>query len=212
MRVLAPLEAHRLWAPVYDASPNPLLALETRVMSKVLPDVAGLRVIDVASGTGRWARRLRAAGARVISVDLCPEMLRQAPQPAVIADAGRLPLPDGCADLVLCAFAFAYLPPDLDEMVRIARPGGQVLISDLHPAAGAHGWKRSFRAGGEEIVAGSRSGSFDELRHPRLRLVKLLEATIGESERTYFEQAGKDELFERVRHVPAVYVARLVRL
>src|SRR4051794_25865318 len=124
MTNLPALEAHRLWAATYDTAPNPLLALEARLLRPMLPPVRDRSVIDVASGTGRWARHLAAEGANVVAVDLCPEMLDHAPRPAVLADAVKLPVRSGVADLVICAFGFSYMAPSLPELARITRIGG----------------------------------------------------------------------------------------
>ncbi len=40
--------AHRLWAATYDEAPNPLLALEGRLLKPLLPRTRGLLVVDVA--------------------------------------------------------------------------------------------------------------------------------------------------------------------
>lgn len=211
MRVLPPLEAHRLWAPVYDSTPNPLLALERRSVAPLMPGLAGLRVLDVAAGTGRWARYMKSRGAAVVSVDLCGSMILQAPAPSVIADAACLPFPDQWADLVLCAFAFDYMPPCLDELSRVTRTGGHVVVSDMHPEAAAHGWTRSFRSGDEVIAIQARGGTLADLHHPALRMTNLIEASFGEPERPYFIQAGKPAAFEDARAIPAIYVARWVK-
>lgn len=212
MKVMAPLEAHRLWAPVYDASDNPMLFLESRTLAPLLPDVRGMRVIDMAAGTGRWARTLKSLGASVVSVDLCAEMLSRAPRPAIIADACQMPFPDGYADLSICAFAFDYMPPCLDELKRVTRRGGYVFVSDMHPAAAAHGWTRSFRSSDEVIAIRARGGSLQELQHPELGLLDLIEAPLGEEERNFFDRTGKGALFEAACRVPAIFVAKWIRL
>ena len=212
MTVLEPIAAHRLWAPTYDAGTNPLLALEERALTRVLPPVAGACAADVACGTGRWARFLAAAGARVLSIDLCHEMLRRAPKPAILADARRLPLPDASVDLAICAFALSYVGTSLSELARITRPGGTVLVSDMHPAAVERGWTRSFRTSEGEVVAiEHRPYQFESLSEPRLILSALEEAYFGESERNIFERAGRPGLFDSVKGIPAVFAARWIR-
>lgn len=211
MRLLPPLEAHRIWAANYDAMPNPLLALETRILVPMLPDVRGKRIVDVAAGTGRWARRLGALGANVICADACFEMVRQAPLPVLVADSGALPLPDDFADLVICAFATDYMAPCLEELGRITRSGGHVFVSDMHPEAAQRGWTRSFRSSTGVVTIQSRRACLAELTSPRLSLVNLVEATLGEPERPLFVRAGKEASFEAACRVPAIYVAQWCR-
>jgi ubiquinone/menaquinone biosynthesis C-methylase UbiE len=211
------MEGHRHWAPIYDAGPNPLLALETRLVLERLNPLPASRFVDVACGTGRWMLLAQQCGSRVLGVDLCPEMLLQAKRkPGLVdclglADACRLPLVDGTTDLTLCSFALGYIPSPhqaIAEMARISRKGGRVVVTDLHPRALAAGWTRSFRAN-EQIY------EIDHHHHPiaaweaaaeaaGLALDWRLEATFGEPEREIFRQAGKDLLFEELTRIPAL--------
>jgi len=203
--------AHRLWAATYDEEPNPLLALEQRMLEPLLPDVHGRMVLDVASGTGRWARRLASMGARVIACDACFEMAVRGPRPAVISDAGRLPLPDQSADLTICAFALGYTGPCLAELARVTRTGGFVIVSDMHPDAARAGWTRSFRNGGKVISIAARRYDFDSLAAPGLREILRLETSFDEPERPLFAAAGRESRFEDCRRVPAIYIAKWFR-
>jgi SAM-dependent methyltransferase len=52
-----------------------------------------------------------------------------------VAELDRLPLPDDCADVIVCALALVHVPrlhPVLAEFARVLRPGGDLVISDLH--------------------------------------------------------------------------------
>ncbi len=200
--LIAPIEGHRLWAPTDDTAPNPLLALETRVLAPLLAPFGGGRVVDIACGTGRWLSRLGGVGA-----DACLEMLdRAAPGRVALADAAALPFRSGSADLVLCSFAAGYfddLGAAVREMARIARPGGGVVvISDLHPAAG---WKRTFRAGGTlyEMPYSPRPAAA-ACAAAGLRLAREITARFGEPERPVFRAAGKEDLFAQVADLPAL--------
>lgn len=108
-----------------------------------LRDALALRqatvVVDVGCGTGRHARALAAEGVDVLGVDLSAGLLAAAAQRRpggwVQADARRLPLTDGCADVVwsLCQGGFGITPGGdlavLSEMVRILRPGGRLALT-----------------------------------------------------------------------------------
>jgi ubiquinone/menaquinone biosynthesis C-methylase UbiE len=76
-------------------------------------------VLDVATGGGHVARRLREARASVVTVDAAPGM-----GPDVIAPADHLPFADGSFDTVACRIAAHHFPDVLAavrEMARVAR-------------------------------------------------------------------------------------------
>ena len=86
----------------------------------------GVTVLDVATGGGHVARRLRDAGCSVVTVDPAPGM-----QADVLAPAEHLPFADGSFDAVatrLAAHHFADVLAALKEMTRVAR--GRVVICD----------------------------------------------------------------------------------
>ncbi|MER8182194.1 class I SAM-dependent methyltransferase [Kitasatospora sp. NPDC094015] len=99
-------------------------------------------VVDAGCGTGRALPLLRAAvgpDGTVLGVDLTPEMIDLARAHAadaalLVADCGRLPLPDATVDLVFGAGLISHLPgpaAGLRELARVTRPGGRLAL--YHP-------------------------------------------------------------------------------
>lgn len=88
---------------------------------------AGARTaLDVATGGGHVARRLREAGLDVVSLDPAPGM-----QPDMIAPAEHLPFADGSFDVVACRVAahhFEGVDAAVREMARVTRD--RVLLAD----------------------------------------------------------------------------------
>ncbi len=218
---LSPLEAHRIWSESYDADPNPMLALEARVLSPALGDLCGSVFLDAACGTGRWLEQARARGAAAWGVDLSGEMLRQARHKPGLAgtlaraDAGALPFADGIADVVLCAFSLAYLEPlepALAELARAVKPGGQLIATDLHPDGYRRGWTRSFSSGGQAYEIEHHPYTKEQWlaagRGAGLELIELREPRFEGPEREIFRRAGKEHLFEETREIPAVLIVR----
>jgi SAM-dependent methyltransferase len=83
-------------------------------------------VLDVASGGGHVARRLREAGATVVTCDPAPGM-----QADVLCRAEDLPFADSSFDAVACRVAahhFADVPAAVREMARVSRE--LVLVAD----------------------------------------------------------------------------------
>lgn len=203
----SPAEAYRAIASTYDAMPNPLTALEHRTLAPLLPDLRDLFIADVAAGTGRWTRYFQSRGAQTIATDLCRDMLAYAPHPLAQADNIALPLRSDAFDLALCSFAFGYEPDCFPELIRITRPGGQLIITDVHPDAIHRGWSRTFRIGNEVIAPRHHHYSFDDLRHPSLTLTHLIEPHIAEPERQVFIRAGKPHAYQDAAEHPAIFIA-----
>jgi SAM-dependent methyltransferase len=79
----------------------------------------GVKVLDVASGGGHVARRLREQGCTVVTVDPAPGMRAD-----VIARAEHLPFDDGSFDVVTCRIAphhFDDVRASVAEMARVAQ-------------------------------------------------------------------------------------------
>ena len=217
-RYVSAREGYALWADSWDSTPSPIAALEFRAL---LPWIAPLRprlAIDVGCGTGRWTTRLNAIG-----IDASPEMLSVAASKAglrgrlAVADAARLPVASGAADLVLCALTFGHIRNPscaLAEFARILKPGGVLILTDFHPAAAAQGWRRTFRREGQVYELENHPYTLEQLRAmaPGLSLCESAEATIGEPERELFDRAGRPEFFPAACATPAVLLTRWARV
>lgn len=110
-----------------------------------LPISAGMRVLDVACGTGNLAIPAARKGAQVTGIDIAPNLLEQARQRAAEeglkatfqeGDAEQLPFPDGQYDLVMTMFGAMFAPrPELvaSELARVCRPGGIIAMANWTP-------------------------------------------------------------------------------
>jgi SAM-dependent methyltransferase len=78
----------------------------------------GVKILDVATGGGHVARRLREHGAEVVTLDPSPGM-----QPDVVASAESIPFADGSFDVVVSRIAphhFQDIGAALGEIVRVS--------------------------------------------------------------------------------------------
>jgi ubiquinone/menaquinone biosynthesis C-methylase UbiE len=218
-------EGYERWAPTYDRDPNPLLTLEERQLKLIIPCLAGKRVLDLACGTGRWLEWLIAAGASWgVGVDFSPAMLAAARKKTdvrgrlVQADCRAIPFAHAVFDLVVCSFAVGHIP-DLRSMARevgrVTTASADVYVTDLHPLAYGQGWHTGFRDNGEAVEIATWPRSTREFLAPWLSAgfdyAQSVECRFSEPERQVFAQAGKGDLFEKYRTVPAVLVCHFVR-
>lgn len=102
----------------------------------------GTLVADIGAGTGFITEGLLRMGAKIIAIDQSMTMLEELDRKfnhnsnitCLIGESAHLPLPDDTVDYV---FANMYLhhthsPSDaIKEMVRIIKPGGKLIITDL---------------------------------------------------------------------------------
>lgn len=134
-------KAWRLLAPIYDAIVFPLRRMRRRVarLAEIGP---GMRVLDVATGTGKQAFAFADAGAEVVGLDLSESMLRIARRKAGArtitfqeGDARALPFADASFDRSCVSFGLHEMPASvrreaLRELARVTRPDGRIVIVD----------------------------------------------------------------------------------
>jgi SAM-dependent methyltransferase len=164
----------------FDASPMDRVGLE--VHRRLLEEFvrSGDRVLDAGAGPGRFTLELARLGATVVAGDISPQMLAQhaertaevedaveARQLLDIVDLSRFA--DESFDAVVCyggplSYVLERAGTALDELLRVTRPGGYVLLSvmsllgaaraffaALPPLVEEYGWERAvediFRTG-----------------------------------------------------------------
>ena len=105
----------------------------------------GMRVLDVAAGTGNASIPAAQRGARVTASDLTPELLAAgAKRPEagdldlewVEADAEHLPFESESYDVVMSSIGVMFAPHHqaaADELVRTCRPGGTIAVISWTP-------------------------------------------------------------------------------
>jgi SAM-dependent methyltransferase len=105
----------------------------------------GMRVLDVAAGTGNASIVAAQRGARVTASDLTPELFdagRARAQAEGVelewaeADAENLPFDDGSYDVVMSSIGAMFAPHHqdvADELVRVCRPGGTIGLLSWTP-------------------------------------------------------------------------------
>ena len=131
-------QVQRFYDEVYyndDAAPSRVSG-HLRRLARRLDITPGVRMLDVACGTGAWPRAARERGAVVAGIDLSKKAIglcrAQMPEGEFhVCPAERLPFGDRQFDLVTCLGSLEhFLDPvaALKEMRRVARPKARFLI------------------------------------------------------------------------------------
>jgi malonyl-CoA O-methyltransferase len=200
-------EGYRLWAAEYDSTPNPLLALERRVLEGRMGLTAGDRLLDAGTGTGRWMKHARTRGALTFGVDISAQMLSMGSGNLVRGDIQRLPFADDAFDVVICSMTLGYVRSASTVLRELARVARRIIVSDLHPDAVTAGWTRSFRREGQVYEIEQYRHCLRNLNPPGTRVEWFVASCFGEAERALFCEAGKAGSFDAVCLIPAIWAA-----
>jgi ubiquinone/menaquinone biosynthesis C-methylase UbiE len=135
--VMHPHGAHRighaLWfSPVYAA------------LVRAVHVGPGERVLDVGAGTGALSGRLARAGAAVVCLEPDAQSLEAARRRLagldvefVEASAEHIPLPDASVDAAVASVTAHHWGDQragFEELVRVLRPGGRLVLAEFRPA------------------------------------------------------------------------------
>jgi len=113
--------------------------LRRRAVVRAVDPRPGMRVLDLAAGTGTSSEPFAAAGALAVPCDFSLGMLRVGKQrepglPFVAGDALRLPFADQSFDAVTVSFGLRNVQDTraaLIELRRVTRPGGRLLVCEF---------------------------------------------------------------------------------
>jgi ubiquinone/menaquinone biosynthesis C-methylase UbiE len=162
----------------------------------LLGEVRGKTVLDLGCGTGENILPLIKRGARVIAMDISPDLvaiaqerLRAAHLEATLGtgDAYHTGLPDESVDAVFCMALIHHLDIKLvrDEMWRVLRQGGTIILREPVRFSKAYGWLRSLLPSRDdiseyehpltqnELATMTERFSMDSTRYFRLPIVPL---------------------------------------
>jgi ubiquinone/menaquinone biosynthesis C-methylase UbiE len=211
------LSAYEKWAPIYPpVAHNPLMRAEQAAMTQYWPSVAGLRVLDLACGSGRYSRLLAEQQAsHIVSLDFCVPMLRQVNDTArVCGSMMQLPFAADSFDAVISGLAVGHATDVFEwmrEAARVLHPGGTLLYSDFHPAAAQAGLTRSFKDQDEKTQTVPHryfdlAAQLEAARSARLTVEVVHEVKVGGELCEPFPNS--EQFYERWNGLPIVLVIR----
>ena len=119
----------------------------------LLGDVNKKTVLDLGCGSGETLIPLLNRGANVMGIDISPDLiaiaerrLRQVGLTANVSvgSAYETKLPDACVDVIFCMALIHHLdiPKVREEMWRILRPGGFIILREPVRFSKVYGWLR----------------------------------------------------------------------
>jgi ubiquinone/menaquinone biosynthesis C-methylase UbiE len=147
--------AYDRWAASYDTVENATRDLDARVLRRTPLNLAGRDVLELGCGTGKNTAWLGRRARTVVALDFSAGMLAKARQWVRAAHVRfvqhdvrrRWPAPDSSVDLVVGNLVLEHvrdLGPIYREMTRVLRPGGRILLCELHPERQRRGGQARF--------------------------------------------------------------------
>jgi SAM-dependent methyltransferase len=164
-------EGYDLWAEAYEATANPVVALDRRHTIGHLRPRKGERILDAGCGTGANLRHIVQVGGLPVGLDFSRGMLRVAQRsvPGVAlaqADLDRaLPVRRERFDGFLCALVSEHLRSLgtlFLEAFATLRRGGRLAFSAFHPALATAGVEANFERDGIEYRLGAEPYTVDD--------------------------------------------------
>jgi malonyl-CoA O-methyltransferase len=152
-------DAYDRWAASYDADHNATRDLDARLLREAPLRLDGGDVVELGCGTGKNTVWLAERARSVVALDLSDGMLTRArerlaggPSAAAVRFVRhdvreRWPVADAGADVVVGNLVLehvAALAPVYAEAARVLRPGGQLLLCELHPERQRRGGQAHF--------------------------------------------------------------------
>ncbi|MBO0781725.1 MAG: sigma-70 family RNA polymerase sigma factor [Ktedonobacteraceae bacterium] len=169
-------------------------------LSRLLPWQQDMQVLDAGTGTGYLAEIVAPLAGEVIGVDCSQAMLSHASEKLAVAGhrhvtlregtAERLPLASASVDVAMCHMLLHHVVSPrsaLDEMMRVVRPGGYLLIID----ANAHQQPWTLEEFGDVHYGTDRKKLKKRLAAAGMKLLQEEEAGISRSGST----VGRDAIF-----------------
>ncbi len=132
------VEEYNKMASYYDTVLEPILWSMRRKIIKVGGIYPGMKMLEVACGTGSQGKRFNRAGAEYTGIDLSPAMLEVAQKhnlTCIHGDATSLDDVSETFDLTTVTLALHEVDPEIREaiareMIRVTKSSGRILLVD----------------------------------------------------------------------------------
>ena len=232
--VLDPLEAYQLWVETYDdVEGNALLFAESRAVRPLLEScsLADKVILDAGCGTGRYLQIIESYRPRMLAAfDFSPKMLEKA-GPKMngrisvhlhVANVESLPYKPSTFDFILCTLVLGHvqnLSSAISQLSAVLKPGGSLVASMFHPFGRLLGWQRTFqivnKLDNQRKTFAAKyykhlfSEYFNAFSSSGLEITRMYEPTLDETLRSFYEKAGRLDLYEKYLGYPLLLIFEL---
>jgi ubiquinone/menaquinone biosynthesis C-methylase UbiE len=215
-------DAYDLWSQNYDEQPgNLMLDLDEIIFSELLKEIniENKVVADIGCGTGRhWEKIFNGHPESLTGFDVSEGMLNKLkekfPSSTVkkISDNIFRREPDNYYDVIISTLTIAHIE-NVSEAIsawsRILKKGGDIIITDFHPALLAHGGKRTFKVDEHQFAVTNFVHSVDAinnlLRAADLFIINKIEKRIDESVKHYYQNQNALDIFNKFKGELVIY-------
>jgi len=222
------MEAYDIWSGSYDEQPgNLMLDLDEEIFPLLISNISleNKIIADIGCGTGRhWQKLYNCSPALVRGYDVSVGMLNRLKRKFPLSiteqttDNLLLGLPDGSVDCIVSTLTIAHID-DIDEAIgswaRVLRTGGDLIITDFHPAILAQGGKRSFSHDNKNFSVINYVHSLDDVKQIfskyGFNIIQQEERYIDEPVRSYYEAKNAMTVFQKFKGMPVIYGLHLKR-
>ena len=215
-------KAYDIWSEFYDLNDDNLVfIMENKILDSLLTKVSlsGKTILDYGCGTGRnWKRFLSLNPAKLIGCDISAGMLEQLRkkypdyETYLLKRNSTIPINKETVDFLFSTLVTAQIK-NLKllflEWDRILKPGGFVLITDMHPDVLAAGGKRTFEKNGKNYEVKNYIHSIDEIKlissSLNYKAMEFKEEVINEDSKEFYSRKNALHIYERFYGLPLVY-------
>jgi ubiquinone/menaquinone biosynthesis C-methylase UbiE len=120
--------------------------------------------------------------------------------------------PDNYYDVIISTLTIAHIEnasEAISAWSRILKKGGDIIITDFHPALLAHGGRRTFNVDQHRFAVTNFVHSVNEinnlLRSADLFIINKIEKRIDESVKHYYQKQNALDIFNKFKGEPVIY-------
>jgi ubiquinone/menaquinone biosynthesis C-methylase UbiE len=215
-------EAYDIWSENYDNQPgNLMLDLDEQLFPELLQniDLNGKNVADIGCGTGRhWQKLIDRNPANLTGFDVSEGMLKQLKDkyPAAhihhITDNAFSTIADSTFDVIISTLTVAHIEnisEALQNWSRILKDKAEIIITDFHPNALAHGGKRTFQHNNRFIaVENFVHYTYDieeTLAKEGFHAIELKDRVVDESVKHYYKAKDALHVYDKFQNSRIIY-------